>query len=69
MQLLRCMNDLWFDQSVSVQVVRDELFEAIQTLLEIRGRFLIRIKAFAMTSDRDAFIPGATAFRNARNLA
>lgn len=27
------------------------------------------VKAFAMTSDRDTFVQGATAFRNARNLA
>jgi hypothetical protein len=28
-----------------------------------------QVKAFAMTSDRDTFVQGATAFRNARDLA
>ncbi len=30
---------------------------------------MTQVKAFAMTSDRDAFVQGATAFRNARDSA
>jgi len=31
--------------------------------------YMSQIKAFALTSDRDTFVQGATAFRNARDLA